>query len=97
MKKNLHLTASVEQPEVLGNIIEELAKRRYDIGYRNAIVPKCLQAIDTSSIETYVSGNIEFDYNETERIKIPYVIGFLFSCTKGRNNPYGLTWSFSLS
>lgn len=97
MKKNLHLTASIDKPEIMENIIEKIATRRYDMGYGKAIVPQTWQAIETSSIETYVSGRIEFDYNETQRIRIPYITCFLFSCTKEKNNPYELSWSFSLT
>ncbi len=97
MKNDLHLTASIDKPEVMENIIEKLATRRYDMGYGKAIVPQTWQAIETSSIETYVSGRIEFDYNETQRIRIPYITCFLFSCTKEKNNPYELSWSFSLT
>ncbi len=97
MKKDLHLTASVDKPDVLENIIEQLATRRYDIGYTKAVVPASWHGIDTSSVEAYLSGRIEFDYNETQRIRIPYITGFLFSCTKRKNNPYDLTWSISLS
>ena len=93
MKKDLHLTASIDKPEILENIIEQLATRRYG----KAAVPQTWQALETSSIETYVSGRIEFDYNETQRIRIPYITCFLFSCTKEKNGPYDLTWSFSLS
>ena len=97
MKKNLHLTASVDKPEVLENIIEQLATRRYDIGYGNAVVPATWQALDSSSVETYISGTVEFDYTETQRVRIPYITCFLFSCTKGKHSPYDLKWSISLS
>ncbi len=97
MKKNLHLIASVDKPEVLENIIEQLATRRYDIGYGKAIVPNSWQAIDTSSVESYISGIVEFDYNATQRIRVPYITCFIFSCTKEKNDPYDLRWSFSLS
>ena len=97
MKKDLHLVASVDQPEVLENIIEKIATRRYDIGYVNAIVPNDWQALDTSSVESYMSGRVEFDYNETQRIRIPYITSFLFSCTRQKDDPYDLRWSISLS
>lgn len=97
MKKDLHLVASVDKPEVLENIIEKLAIRPNDIGYAKAAVPKSWKALDTSSVEAYISGAVEFDYNETQRIKIPYITGFIFSCVKEKDNPYDLTWSFSLS
>lgn len=97
MKKDLHLIASVDKPEVLENIIEGLASRRYEIGYGKAVLPASWQAIDTSSVESYISGRVEFDYNETQRIRIPYITCFLFSCMKEKNSPYDLKWSISLS
>jgi len=97
MKKDLHLTASVDKPEVLENIIERLATRRYDMGYVNARVPGAWKALEISSVETYLSGTVEFDYNETQRIRIPYITCFLFSCKKTKNEAYDLSWSISLS
>lgn len=97
MKKDLHLIALVDKPEVLEQMIEELAARRYDIGYGNAVVPASWRAIDTSSVESYVSGTVEFDYNETQRIRIPYITCFLFCCTKEKDDPYDLRWGISLS
>jgi len=97
MKRDLHLTASVDDPEALENIVEQLATRHYDIGCTNATVPPSWQAIDTSSVEIYMSVRVEFDYNKTQRIRIPCVTAFLFSCVKEKNNPYDLMWSISLS
>ena len=97
MKKDLHLTASVDKPEELENIIEQLATRRYDIGYSRAYIPEPWKAIESSSVEGYMSGRIEFDYNETQRIRIPYITCFMFSCTKLKHGSYDLTWSVSLS
>lgn len=97
MIRNLHLVASVDKPDVLENIIEKLAIRPNDIGYAKAAVPKSWLALDSSSVEAYISGHIEFDYNEIQRIRIPYTTAFLFSCTKQKNDPYDLKWSFSLS
>lgn len=96
MKKDLHLTASVDDPDALENIIEQLANRRYDTGCTNVSLPAPLQAINTSSLEIYMSVRVEFDYNKTHRIRIPYAAPFLFSCTKEKNNPYDLMWSISL-
>ncbi|HMD00464.1 MAG TPA: hypothetical protein VKH37_09935 [Ferruginibacter sp.] len=97
MKKNLHLTASVDKPELLEDIVEKLATRRYDIGYNRAKVPNSWDAIETSTVESYLSGTVEFDYNDRQRIRIPYITCFLFSCTKTKNDPYDLSWSISLS
>ena len=97
MKKDLHLIASVDRPEVLEDIIEKLAIRQNDIGYAKAAVPKAWTALDSSSVEAYISGAVEFDYSETQRIKVTYITGFLFSCIKEKNEPYDLKWSFSMS
>src|SRR5437870_3358944 len=97
MKKNLYITASFDKPELVENIAEKLAARRYDSGYAKARVPKKWQAIDTSSVETYVTGNIEIVFDEEPRIRMPFITCFLFSCTKGKNDPYKLDWSISFS
>ncbi len=97
MKKDLHLVASVDKADILEEIIEKLAIRQNDIGYAKAAVPKEWKALDSSTVEAYISGTVEFDYNETQRINMPYITGFLFSCIKEKNDPYDLTWSLSLS
>ena len=48
MKKDLHLIASVDKPDVLESIIEQLATRRYDIGYGKAVV-MALPRVDVCS------------------------------------------------
>jgi len=97
MKKDLNLVATVDKPEMLEDIIEQLATRHYELGYVYREVPSDWKALDPSSVETYLSGTIEFDYNETQRIRIPYITCFLFSCIKDKNKPYELNWSCSLS
>jgi hypothetical protein len=96
MKKDIRLTTWVEEPEVLENIIEKLALRRNDMGYGNASVPSSWIALETSSVETFMAGWVEYDFNETQRIRIPYITCFLFSCKKEKNEEYELSWSFSL-
>lgn len=97
MKKDLHLIALVDQAEMMEHIIEQLATRRYGLGYANDIVAPEWKSVNTSSVESYISGRIEFDYNETQRIRIPYITSFLFSCTTLKKNEYGLSWAVSLS
>lgn len=97
MKKDLHLVASVDQPEMMENIIEQLAPRHYDTVYTSVAIPTPWKAINTSSVESYISGRIEFDYNETQRIRMPYITSFLFICTTQKKNEYELSWSVSMS
>lgn len=97
MKKNLHLTATLDQPQLLEDMVEKLATRHYETGYTKARVPKTWQAIDTSSIEAYVSGVVEFDYNEEQRIRIPFITCMVFSCTKEKDDFYDLSWAASFN
>lgn len=97
MKKDLHLTASIDHPEMMESIIEKLATHHHDTHPIGQMATPFLESINTSSVESYISGRIEFDYNETQRIRIPYITSFLFSCTTQRKNEYELSWSVSLS
>ena len=101
MKTRLHISASLDKPELLQNLVERLAYRRYDLGYGNEKMPEGLKALETSSTETYVSGTLELDFNEKgfkkEHINMPFITCFLFTCVKGKSDPYQLIWSSSLS
>ena len=97
MKKNLQISASFDQPEFVQNLVERLAYRRYDIGYGNEKMPPGLKALETSSTETYVSGTLGIDAENNERINMPFITAFLFTCVKGKTDPYQLIWSSSLN
>ena len=97
MKTHLHISASFDQPELLQNLVERLAYRRYDLGYGNERMPDGLKALETSSTETYVSGAIELDFENDEHINMPFITCFVFTCIKGKSDPYQLIWSSSLS
>jgi|SRR6187455_376127 hypothetical protein len=100
MNNNLHITATLDQPELLENLVEKLASRRYDIGYSKQIVPQEWEAIETSSTETYVSGTLSFGgtvNNDDASINIPFITSMLFTCIKGKEDDYRLLWSSSLS
>ena len=98
----LHISAAFDQPEFLQNLVERLAYRRYEIGFGNQEMPPGFKALETSSTETYVSGTMAIDFpadTETteERINMPFITCFLFTCIKGKTDPYQLIWSSSLS
>ena len=102
MKQNLHISASFDQPEFIQNLVERLAYGRYELGFSKQAMPRGLKAIETSSTETYVSGTIALDFpsdTETgeEHINMPFITCFLFTCIKGKSDPYQLIWSSSLS
>ncbi|MEP6700116.1 MAG: hypothetical protein ABJA85_02320 [Bacteroidota bacterium] len=102
MKKTLHISAAFDQPEFVQNLVEKLAYRRYDLGFSKQMVPHGFKALETSSTETYVSGTVALDFpaNTTtgeERINMPFITNFLFTCIKGKTDPYQLIWSSSLN
>jgi len=97
MKKVLQISAALDQPKLLEAIIEKLAHRRYDIGFGKEEMPQGYEADETSSTEAYVSGTVEFNYNGKEKIRMPFITCFLFTCAHGKQEPYKLNWSMSLS
>lgn len=97
MKKNLHITATLDQPELLEEMVEKLAIRSYENSQSKIRVPKTWEALETSSLEAFVSGVVEFDYNEEQRIRIPFVTCLVFSCTKTKNETYDLCWVASFN
>jgi hypothetical protein len=102
MKQSLHISASFNQPEFVQNLVERLAYRRYEFGFGNEKMPPGFKALETSSTETYVSGTMAIDFStdtETgeERINMPFITCFLFTCIKGKTDPYQLIWSSSLN
>ena len=97
MKKDLQLKASVDNPGMLESIVEQLATRRYHRYYVATLVPKAWQAMETSSVESYVSGMIDIEGKNLVPMHVPFISSFLFSCTKEKNHPYELRWCVSLS
>ena len=97
MKKHLHISAAFDQPELVQNLVERLAYRRYELGYGTQLMPRGLKALETSSTETYVSGTMAIDADNNEIINMPFITCFLFTCIKGKSEPYQLIWSSSLN
>lgn len=96
MKTSLHITATLDQPVFLEDLVEKLADRRYDIGYSRELMPEGFEALDTSSTETYVGG-VNAIEDQGEQFNMPFITKFLFTCVKGKNSGYKLGWSSSLS
>lgn len=98
MKKNLHISATFDEPEFVQNLVERLAYRRYELGYGNQKMPAGFKALETSSTETYVSGTMDIDFDKkNQHINMPFITCFIFTCIKGKSDPYQLIWSSSLS
>jgi hypothetical protein len=93
---SIAISATLAEPRLLKSIVEKLADRRYDIGYGREKVKRGWQAIETSSIEAHISVQINLS-GQNDFMIIPSVTCFLFTCTKGKEDGYQLTWASSLS
>jgi hypothetical protein len=96
MNGTLLISATLDQPAFLEDLVEKLAYRRNDIGYSKAIVPKNWRAIEMSSAETFVSGTVDIK-SQGEMINMPFITQFFFTCIKEKNGSYKLEWSSSLT
>ena len=96
MKKNLYITATIDQPGFLEDMVEKLASGHNDLGYSKQQMPDDREALETSSTETYVSGTVAID-DAGQEINMPFITSFLFTCTKGKDNAYKLEWGASMS
>ena len=96
MKKSLHITAIIDQPDFLEDIVEKLALRHTSFGQNDRKLPDNSETLETSSTETFVSGTMVIDDNG-EQINMPFITPFLFTCVKQSEDTYSLEWGISLS
>jgi hypothetical protein len=92
----LIISAIIDEVELLQNVVEKLAHRRIDPGYRYEAMPAGWRSIETSSLEAFVSGDVSISC-ENEAIRMPFATGFLFTCTKKKKGEYSFSWVNSLS
>ena len=96
-----NITAVLDQPRFLEDLVERLASRRYDLGYSKAKMPAGWQPVEVASTETFVSGTLRFDGYESEPdglpLNFPFITPMLFTCIKEGSTGYRLLWSSSLS
>jgi len=93
---SLAVSVTIDEIPLLKNMVEKMAHRRYDIGYANEPMPEGLKAVETSSIESYVSGNLDL-LNKGDQISIAYTTCFTFTCVKSAGSDNTLKWINSLS
>lgn len=96
MNNYIHIAAILDRPDLLENMVEQLAYRHYDLGYGYQRVPLDSEALETSSATIYLSGSVAFE-ERGEHLQIPFITNFLFTCVKGADDVYKLSWSTSLS
>lgn len=96
MKNSLQIIAIIDQPGLLKDKIEQLAYRHHDPGYSIQNIPANRIALETSSVETHVSGNVVIN-NPDSQISMRFLSCFVFTCIRRKSGVYKLEWSSSLS
>ena len=96
MNNLIHIAATLDRPDLLESMIEQLAYRRFDLGYGHQKVPVDGEALETSSSSIYLSGTVALSEGK-ELLNIPFITSFLFTCVKGDDGIYKLAWASSLS
>jgi hypothetical protein len=95
MNSSLHITATVDRPQLLKNTVEKLAQRRTGITYSEAVKTECWQSFNSSSVETFITGSLAF--KEDDHCSPLFTTRFLFTCIQETTSGYALSWSLSLS
>ena len=102
MNNSTYITTVFSKLDLPDVLLETIAKHRVDLRPSEIIIPDILETIDTSSSETYTTGNVEVifvsdDLEDFGYINVPVITPFLFTCTKGSKDEFDLDWSTSLS
>lgn len=90
------ISAKLHQPSILKNLVEILADGKAGFGYRYEKVQPGWQAVDTSSVEVFVSGDLNIS-SKIEHIYTSFLTNFFFTCKKDKGETYKLLWISSLS
>ena len=94
--KRLAITATILEPYLFQNFVEQLAELHYEIDYNKKHFQDGWQTIDTSSVEAHVKIGIEFS-KKVAPSGSTYVTIFLFTCMREMGGQFKLCWSHSLS
>ena len=89
-------SATLQETKMLKNLVERLACRNYDSEFFFEKLPADWKAIQTSSLEAYVSADVTIS-EKTELVNVPVITCFLFTCGKEKNGKYNLALCSSLS
>lgn len=96
MKKAIHIYTRFDQPELLEDLVEKLARRNNESGFIAGPLAGPGQEIHFSSNDTYASGTVDIA-TAGETFKMPFITRFLFTCTRTQGSDYRLTWAASMS
>jgi flagellar biosynthesis/type III secretory pathway M-ring protein FliF/YscJ len=100
MKQNIRITAILNEPGTLRDLVENLASCHTDMGYCKITVPLQWKALEISSTEAFVRGAFDVHTktgDTVNHLNIPFTTTFLFTCIKEKCGLFNLEWSLSLS
>ncbi len=90
------VTASIDELRFLEQLVKHLADARSKKRVSFTPVEEGWEAIDSSSLEVFVSGNMLIS-DKDEPTRLPYATSFLFTCIKETSGGFVLSGCFSLS
>ena len=90
------VAATIDELLFLQNLVTKLACKPYDIGNKRQKTLAEWEAMETSSLEAYVSGQLSFT-DSSEQVDMSFTTAFLFTCTRLNKEGYDLSWVNSLS
>jgi len=96
MKKTLRIKATIDEEAFLEDMVEKLALRHNYTDFDKAKKKGVNDNLETSSTETYVSGTMAIETRD-EKINMPFITSFLFTCIKESKDTYSLEWGISMS
>ena len=90
------INAFFSEPHLVQIIVEQLASDCIDFGRSDTKTPCGWKAIDTSSIESFATVDLDIRSDKIWK-KLPVTNCFVFTCNKFKGTGYQLTWIRSLS
>jgi hypothetical protein len=90
------VAATIDELLFLQSLVTKLASKPYDIGNKRQKTLAEWEAMETSSLEAYVSGQLSFT-DSSEKVDMSFTTAFLFTCTRLNKEGYDLSWVNSLS
>lgn len=92
----LAIRSTLAERPLLVKLVESLACRNYSCNQQFGKVPTGSAAIETSSLEAFVSGDLNLS-SPSEQVHQPFITSLLFTCIRMKGQNYNLRWISSLS
>lgn len=90
------VAATIDELLFLQSLVTKLARKPFDIGRRKPQNLADWQAMDSSSLEAYVSGHLSLN-NAGVETDMSFTTAFMFTCTRINKEGFDLSWVSSLS